>query len=546
MRHAGGRVDGLSGGGGMLKKGLVIIAVPFFFQILFIAALWKNQKESAEAQLWAIHTKDVIAQTETVARFVTEAQNAVRGLIVTGDPDLSETYKKSVRLVRPATRKLHDLVSDNPRQQILADSLKARIESFMVTLAETHRLALAGKTNEAAARVQQFVKARFAEGFRADIDRFLGEEIRLDNLRRERLRDAWRTQSRAIVGGALASAVAALLTVLAFSRGFARRVEVLGENARRLAEGKALVAPIGGSDELSRLDAVFHAMAASLAEKDRENEMFIFSVSHDLRSPLVNLQGFSRELTLSCEDLRAALAGGDVSAATRTRVDTLLDQDIGTSVQFIRTAVTRLSAIIDALLRLSRAGRVEYRLQSVDVENAVGRVVETLGTTIAQRGAQVNLGSMPPAWADPTALEQVFANLIGNALNYLDPAKAGLVEVGASVPNGKDGDTLANLITYYVKDNGLGVPEAYQAKLFHAFQRLHPDAAPGEGIGLALVRRVVERHGGKIWFESTEGTGSTFSFTLPAPPGPEASGTPVEKVFSVDGKQGTRVWPTTR
>ena len=104
---------------------------------------------------------------------------------------------------------------------------------------------------------------------------------------------------------------------------------------------------------------------------------------------------------------------------------------------------------------------------------------------------------MPTAWGDPTAVEQIFANLLGNAVTYLDPARPGRIEVGTQSTTGGDGES--DLRVYYVKDNGLGIPEAYHDRVFTAFNRLHPDAAQGEGIGLALVRRMVERHGGTIW-----------------------------------------------
>ena len=122
--------------------------------------------------------------------------------------------------------------------------------------------------------------------------------------------------------------------------------------------------------------------------------------------------------------------------------------------------------------------------------------------------------SLPEACGDPTAIEQIFGNLLSNAVKYLDPARPGQIEIGdgASLP----GETPAGLQRYYVKDNGLGIPEAYHARVFAAFNRLHAAAAPGEGIGLALVRRMVERHGGSIWLESAPGVGTTFFVTLPA------------------------------
>jgi len=257
-----------------------------------------------------------------------------------------------------------------------------------------------------------------------------------------------------------------------------------------------------------------------LVQKNRENEMFVYSVSHDLRSPLVNLQGFSKELGLVGQDLRAMFADVGLPEPVQRRGLGLVDGEMAESIRFIQAAVQRLSDIIDALLRLSRAGRVEFRCQQVPVNGVVARVVESMRSTIAERGAAVTVADLPPAWGDPTAVEQVFANLVGNALNYLDPDRPGVIEIGsdnAAATAAPDGQNA--LQTYYVRDNGLGIPEPYRPKVFQAFQRLHPGRAKGEGIGLAMVRRTVERHGGRIWFESTEGSGSTFFVALPVAPG---------------------------
>jgi PAS domain S-box-containing protein len=257
-----------------------------------------------------------------------------------------------------------------------------------------------------------------------------------------------------------------------------------------------------------------------LAEKNQENEMFVYSVSHDLRSPLVNLQGFSKELDLLRNDLRALLSQNELPAIVRERGLALLDDGMAESIHFIQTAVTRLSSIIDALLRLSRAGRVEYEWQQVQVQPIIQRIVEALQATIAERGATVRVRELPPVWGDPTAVEQVFANLIGNALKYLDPKRPGAIEVGcdsgpdSSVVNGR-----MPLRRFYVKDNGLGIPDGARAKVFQAFQRVHPEVASGEGMGLAIVRRIVERHRGEVWVESTVGQGSIFFVTLPTGPG---------------------------
>jgi len=239
--------------------------------------------------------------------------------------------------------------------------------------------------------------------------------------------------------------------------------------------------------------------------------MFIYSVSHDLRAPLVNLQGFSKELIHACDDLRAAVRQSSLTPARRQHIERLVDEDIGEALHYLQTAVLRASHIIDALLRLSRVGRVEYRRQQVRVRDILQRVIDAMQVSIRSKRARVVVHDLPSVWGDPTALEQVFANLVGNAINYLDPAREGRVEIGTTPsPPG-----VHSLRIFYVRDNGLGIPAVAIPRLFNAFQRLHGNVATGEGIGLALVRRVVERHGGRVWAESTEGAGTTFYLSLP-------------------------------
>ncbi|HVA47404.1 MAG TPA: ATP-binding protein [Pirellulales bacterium] len=253
-----------------------------------------------------------------------------------------------------------------------------------------------------------------------------------------------------------------------------------------------------------------------LAEQNRENETFVYSVSHDLRSPLVNLQGFSAELELTCGELAETLSAADVPAAVRECAAKLIDPAMKEPIHFIRTAVTRLSAIIDALLRLSRAGRVEFQIRDVDLNEVVQRIIDAMRATLAARGAEIILHPLPAVRGDATALEQVFANLIGNAVNYLDPARQGEIEVGVFEEAPATDKNGPPLWTCFVRDSGLGIAAPCQNKVFQAFQRLHPAAARGEGMGLTIVRRVVERHGGRIWLESTENVGSTFFVSLPA------------------------------
>jgi light-regulated signal transduction histidine kinase (bacteriophytochrome) len=204
-----------------------------------------------------------------------------------------------------------------------------------------------------------------------------------------------------------------------------------------------------------------------------------------------------------------------------------LKENIEEPIRFIQTAVGRLARIIDALLRLSRAGRVEYQCQTTPVVRIVQKVVEALDGTISSKHARVDIGDLPPAWSDPTAVEQIFANLIANSVQYLDPERSGRIEVGWNEDPGPD--NLAGFHVYFVKDNGLGIPEAYHQRVFTPFNRLHANVAQGEGIGLSLVRRVVERLGGKIWLQSAAGVGSTFFVALPSRARADAQSTASEE-----------------
>jgi PAS domain S-box-containing protein len=270
-------------------------------------------------------------------------------------------------------------------------------------------------------------------------------------------------------------------------------------------------------ERVNHLNAELTARVEELAETNREltvkgqdNEMFVYSVSHDVRGPLVNLQGFSQELERACEELRGLIDTGAVAGEGAASARRIVTEDMPESLGFMQKAVAHLSAIVDSLLRLSRLGRVVYQPQAIDVGAIVQRTVGALQKTIGDQHAEIVVKDMPPVTADAAAVEQVFTNLIGNALRYHDPQRRLRIEIGGyTTSNGKRN-------VYYVKDNGLGIPQSAVPKLFMAFRRFHPESGPGEGMGLATVRRIAERLQGSIRVESESGAGSTFYLDLPA------------------------------
>src|SRR5262249_36838008 len=201
---------------------------------------------------------------------------------------------------------------------------------------------------------------------RASVDDILSAEASLDRSRMDQLQRSASRQFWFLMAGGLATLIATMALAIVLLRGMISRLNVLRDNARRLAGGAPLEKALSGDDEIAEVDRAFHEMAASLDQQKQENEMFVYSVSHDLRSPLINLQGFSQELALAYRDVAALFDRDGVPGDVRRLGHRLMKESIEDSTRFIQTAVDRVARIIDALLRLSRAGRVEYLWQMID------------------------------------------------------------------------------------------------------------------------------------------------------------------------------------
>jgi signal transduction histidine kinase len=534
----------------LTTKGLLLIALPAVFELALLSGIVKAGANAADAQRWAQHSQNALAQAARVLDPVLVDAVELRGAVAANDTRFATPPSTWTDVDRQIDR-LAELVSDNPGQVKRVAQIRAAITRYRDWATQIETLLHEGRRDDVLDRFRDLFRYDALDRVRAQVTSFQVEERRLDVLRTAAA-DAARMQQRALaVAAVVGSILLVALLVSLLIHGVRGRLAVLSDNAARLAGNEPLAPLLDGTDEISQLDRALHDTSRRLIEADRlrisfeadlarrtaqlaqtnetlwqqmqENEMFVHSVSHDLRSPLVTLQGFSKELTHACEDLRELVTRSSLAPDVRERVLRLINEDIAEALRYLQSAVLRASHIIDALLRLARVGRVEYRQQRVDVQEIVQRVIDAMHSTIRARRARVNVDALPPVWGDPTALEQVFANLIGNALNYLDPARDGRIGIG--VRPAQEGDTLR---TFYVRDNGLGIPAIALPRLFQAFQRMHGDVAPGEGIGLALVRRVVERHGGRVWVTSADGVGSTFYLSLPQLPAAECSGSPRE------------------
>jgi signal transduction histidine kinase len=227
---------------------------------------------------------------------------------------------------------------------------------------------------------------------------------------------------------------------------------------------------------------------AALEQANVELEAFACSVSHDLRTPLRAINGYARLLL-------------DEHAQT-------LPEDARRRLNQISANARHMGDLIDGILRFSRAVRRPITATTVDMTELARAVVADLMRTCAERSVRFDIGELPSAYGDSELLRQVLANLVSNAIKFSASRREALIELGGSKT--KDG------AEYYVKDNGVGFDMAYVHKLFGVFERLHaPSEYEGTGIGLAITKRVIVRHGGRIWAEGNEGVGAVFRFFLP-------------------------------
>ncbi|MBZ9713627.1 hypothetical protein K7W41_10115 [Deinococcus multiflagellatus] len=268
-----------------------------------------------------------------------------------------------------------------------------------------------------------------------------------------------------------------------------------GERTLLLAVTQSLTLALGRARSVQQLQQSALDLERSneaLQAANEELEAFAYSVSHDLRAPVRHIAGFADLLSRALDD------------------DTRAQPKVARALQVIADAAAQMNALIDAMLNLSRAGRQELRLSEVALDPLVRSVLTELQPEVQGREVRFEVGPLPTVYADPALLRQVLANLLGNAVKYTARCEHAHIEVWAQ--------STPRTWTISVRDNGVGFDPRYAHKLFGVFQRLHrAEDFGGSGVGLANVRRILQRHGGSWAAEGRPGEGATFSFTLPRP-----------------------------
>jgi signal transduction histidine kinase len=273
-------------------------------------------------------------------------------------------------------------------------------------------------------------------------------------------------------------------------------------------------------DNNLNLEATVEERTADLRAAHDEIQRFAYIVSHDLRSPLVNIMGFTSEL----EELRgqifkrvAAVATPAASSASPALApdadhglaanDQELSQEFSEALGFIKSSIDKMDRLITAILNLTREGRRRFEPERLDTRELIEGLVATLAHQLAEANAQIHVAPLPPIVSDRLALEQIFSNLIDNAIKYLRPGIPGEIYVR--------GRTKLGFAVFEVADNGRGIDPKDHQRIFDLFRRAGVQDKPGQGIGLAHVRALVRRLGGTMSVSSELNVGSTFTITLP-------------------------------
>ena len=421
---------------------------------------------------WVSHTHAVMTTIETARTDIAQALSDTRAYVITGDAAFLTVKKRKVADLLQQLAQLRRMTSDNATEQAHVRTLMKRVGAWTARLGDVAQVRAVQGFAAAAALVQQRYAATAAEPILGVLGDMHAVEQQLLQQRRSK-----EEQLRHVVGA---------LFVLLGCSALILSLIVYGQIRRRMRHW------IETQHQLEHLNRDLDRKTQSLEETVRDLESFSYSVSHDLRAPLRHITGYASML------LEDAPAG--------------LDSESLRHLHVIADSARHMGALIDDLLAFSRLGRKSLDRQSIDMQGLVEDVIKEIGGARSDGTAspvRPVVTSLPPCSGDLALIRQVWVNLLSNALKYSAPR-------GAEARIEVTGETGDGWTRYSVRDNGVGFDMRYVGKLFGVFQRLHsPEQFEGTGVGLAIVHRVVTRHGGSVSAVGEPDHGATFSFELP-------------------------------
>ncbi len=455
----------------LTSKCIAAFALMILLSIGLLSFLSTLREE--EDRGWVTHTHLVIGCLEQILIDVTQAETGQRGYILTGDEKYLKPFDGGVRRVGQDVEQFRQLTSDNPKQQAAIQQLEPMIAERLAGL--NQRLEIrkrSGLLAGAEAVASGDNGEELMEGVRGRISEMRHTEEQLLASRLSVATAGARKMKAIIVVG---NALAIFILLVA---GWVIHRET---GRRNLAE-----------QDLKHINERLERRTMELSETNHELESFSYSVAHDLRAPLRQIAGYSNVLSKD--------HGPGLDAEARRYLDK------------IDEGARKMGRLVDDLLSLSKIGRQEILLQATELDSLLRQVVEELEPEYLGREVEWRIGDLFSVECDPGLMKQVFVNLLSNAVKYTRKKENAVIEVGQMQQNDQR--------VVFVRDNGVGFEMQYVGKLFGVFQRLHKARDfEGTGVGLAIVQRIIRKHGGQIWAEAKPNEGATFFFTLGSPGG---------------------------
>ncbi|MEO7411634.1 MAG: ATP-binding protein [Sphingomicrobium sp.] len=475
---------------------LAATAVAIGFLLLFLAfiggiiALIEAGRSSEQVD----HTYEVVDQLAEVDVWIERAETASRGYLLSPDPQRSTTFRETIAEIDPAIERLALLSGDNPVQRRNVAQLRPQIADEVRAVSAIMAKAEAGQVDAARADFIREVKQRRVNAIRTTTKAMRNEELRLlDNRTATERRSA--EASRLILG------LTGVLLVL-IGIGATWLVRRYTRDLTRVRDRLHLL----NTD----LEGAVAERTADLTLANDEIQRFAYIVSHDLRSPLVNIMGFTSELERADKvvaNFIDQLDENDVPVTEDVRL--AIREDLPESIGFIRSSTQKMDRLIQAILALSRQGRRVLTPEPLPMDTIVGDIAQSLEMLAAGRNARFLIEApLPDLHHDRLTVEQIFTNLMENAVKYLAPGRPGVISIrGRSIGGGR--------ARFEVEDNGRGIAPEDHTRVFDLFRRSGQQDQQGEGIGLANVRSLAYRLGGTVNLRSVLSEGSTFIVELP-------------------------------
>jgi signal transduction histidine kinase len=445
--------------------------------LLFVAGLsYSRLLRNAEDRQWVVHTYQVMGQLDAILQGMTDAETGERGYILTGENSYLAPYQRGLSEVRDNIAAVRRLTSDNPKQQRSLDSLEPVIAERLRELHERIQVRRDTGLAAGAAAVREGAGKEYMNQVRASLGGMKTEEERLLALRSTELdASSQKTRTALVFGESLGLFFLAIAGLVVHSE----------MRHRRQAEDDVRQLNADLERKVADRTAELPERAKDLERSNMELQQFAYVASHDLQEPLRTIASFTQLLA--------------------KRYGDKLDDKAREFIAFAVDGSKRMQTLINDLLSFSRVGTQGRSLVPVSTDTVLDAVLKNLKRSIEESRAIITRDPLPVVLADELQLSQIMQNLIGNAIKFR--RDAAIVHSGA-----KQTPTGWNIS---VRDNGIGVAPEHSERIFVIFQRLHTKAQyPGTGIGLAICKKIAERHGGRIWLEPTPGGGSTFIFSI--------------------------------